>query len=165
LADYFGYDFRVGVGGLLGRTVPGDVGLDDDHILAADEAADAAQVFESSLNERARFPTLNYCDFRVLGVGGDAMVAAGLLGMGGDRTEAVLTEPDSSGGCGGRGTTYAENLEHGLATGEGGRSLFQVRLRFGLLCHRGLPVEDACWGGGFPPLRRKNARMGHPALL
>jgi hypothetical protein len=45
------------------------------------------------------------------------MVTAGLLGVGGGRMEAVLTEPDGSGGSGCRGTAYAKDLEHGLATG------------------------------------------------
>ena len=53
LAHHLGNDFWIGVGGLLRRAIPGDVGLDDHHILAADEAADAAQIFQA-LSEPAR---------------------------------------------------------------------------------------------------------------
>ena len=60
LADDFGDDFGVGVGGLLRGAVPGDVGLDDDNVLTADEAADAAEIVESALNEGAGFAALDY---------------------------------------------------------------------------------------------------------
>src|SRR5665213_124768 len=46
LTDDLGDDFGIGVGGLLQGAIPGDVGLENHHILAADEAADAAQVFK-----------------------------------------------------------------------------------------------------------------------
>ena len=96
LADDLGDDFGVGVGGLLRGAVPGDVGLEHDHVLAADEAADAAQVFESALNEGARFAALHTVMLRAAWDRRSprAMVAAGLLGVSRDRAEAVLAEPD-----------------------------------------------------------------------
>jgi hypothetical protein len=72
---------------------------------------------KSSLDEGAGFAALDYRYFWELRIGCRAMVTAGLLGVGGGRMEAVLTEPDGSGGSGCRGTAYAKDLEHGLATG------------------------------------------------
>ncbi len=60
LAHHLGDHFGIGVGGLLRRAVPGNVGLDDHHILAADEAADAAQILQRPLHQRARLPALNH---------------------------------------------------------------------------------------------------------
>ena len=68
LANDFGDYFGVSVGGLLGGAVPGDVGLDNDDILAADEALDAAEVGEGALDEGARFAALDDGEMRELGI-------------------------------------------------------------------------------------------------
>src|ERR1017187_5104249 len=96
-------DFGVGVGGLLRGAVPGDVGLEDDNILAADEAADSTQIFERALNQGARFAVLDNGDVREFGIGPaligyDTMVTAGLLSLGWGRAEAVFAEPDGGAG-------------------------------------------------------------------
>jgi hypothetical protein len=105
LADDLGHYFRIGVGGLLRSAVPRDVGLENDYILATDEAADAAQVSECALDQSARFTGLRHWvlvgwvigdrqvgqlrAFHVL-IGLHAMVAAGLLSACWGRAEAVL---------------------------------------------------------------------------
>ena len=58
LAHDFGNELRIGVGGLLGRAIPCDVGLDDDDILARDESAHAAEILKSLLHQGARLAGL-----------------------------------------------------------------------------------------------------------
>ena len=99
LADDFSDDFRVGVGGLLRGAVPGDVGLEDDDVLPADEAADSAEVGEGTLDKGAGFASLDHGQVGQLDAGcaltgDDAVVAAGLLRLGGDGAEAVPAEPN-----------------------------------------------------------------------
>jgi hypothetical protein len=146
LAHYLGDHVGIGVGGLVRGAVPGDVGLDDNHILAADEAPDAAQVFKRPLNQGARFAglsgwapcsrrggfvggVLNHGEMRELGIGSPlrrTMVAARLLGLLRDRTETVLAEPDARGRRARGRAAHAQQLQQSLAAREARR----VRLLF-----------------------------------
>ena len=74
----------------------------------------------------------------------DAMVAAGLLGMGGDRTEAVLTEPDSPA----RGTrcysAHTQQLQHRFAPRHAlRRAHCFFRLAFGFPGHDISPAQTS----------------------
>jgi hypothetical protein len=118
LANDLGDNFGVGVGGLLRGAVPGNVGLENDNVLATDKAADATQVFESALDKSAGFAALDDCDVGELGIGGHAMVAAALFGKGRNGPEAALIEPYGR-AC--RARCYAsraQQLQHGLAARE-----------------------------------------------
>ena len=123
LADDLGDHFRVGVGGLLRGAVPGDVGLDDHDVLAADEALHAAKIRESTLHEGARFAALDHGQVRKLWgaaalTGAYAMVAPRLLGQRRNGPEAVPAEPDGS-RAGARGhAAHAQQLQHRLAAGQ-----------------------------------------------
>ncbi len=149
LSHHFGDQFRIGVGGLLGRAIPGDVGLDDNDILSRDESAHAAEVFKSLLHERAglaglrhRVGRIGYCatvSFGHSGIGCDAMIFAGLFGMRRNGPRAALTEPEArrlrrQRRCRPRAATAA-----GFAAREAGRlrgagcALFAVSSAIGLL--------------------------------
>ncbi len=54
MPHHFGHEFRIGIGGLLGGTIPGNIGLDNHNILSAHKTANAAKIFESMLNKRPR---------------------------------------------------------------------------------------------------------------
>ena len=127
LANDFGNEFRIGVGSLLGRAIPGDVGLDDHDVLSCDESAHAAEIFESLLDECARLSGLRAVSFhrilrhgemRPLLVCGDAMISAPLLGGSAHRALAALTEPDTSSCSAGRDASNAQKLQQGLASSE-----------------------------------------------
>ena len=143
LAHHLGDNVGIGVGGLLRSAVPGDVGLDDDHVLAADEAANAAEIFERLSHERVRLAVLDHGEMRplqTLRIGRDAMVAARLLGLRRLRTEAVLAEPDGRARSSCRHTAHAQQLQQSLAAREALRgALHLFRLAIGFRGHGNPP--------------------------
>jgi hypothetical protein len=88
------------------------------------------------MNQLTRLSTLNNGQMGELGIVGDAMVAAGLLGARRNRTEAVLAEPHAGSCSAGSHAAHAQQLQHGL-TARQARSLglFLVRLPFGFPGH------------------------------
>ena len=66
LAHHLRHHFRIGGGSLVWSAIPGDVGLDHHHVLAADETANAAQILEGFLNQRARLPALDNRNLRAV---------------------------------------------------------------------------------------------------
>ncbi len=144
LAHNLGDDLGIGVGGLLRGAIPGDVGLENHHVLAADEAANAAQVFEGPLHQGARFSTLHDGHLRQLRIGGGAMVTAGLLGEGRDRAETVFAQPYARSPRAGSYTSHAKQLQHGLAARKNRRlGLFLVRRTIGFPGHGHPPGQTS----------------------
>jgi hypothetical protein len=61
LANQFRNDLGIGVGGLFGRAVPGDVWLHDDNVGARNEALYAAHFLERAPNQQIRFAARDCC--------------------------------------------------------------------------------------------------------
>jgi hypothetical protein len=127
LANDFGDEVRIGVGSLLRRAIPRDVRLDDYDVLASDESADPAEIFESLLDQSARFSGLWTATIhrilrdgkvRPLLIGSDAMIFARLLGRCGRRAMAPFAEPDARPCHAGRDTPNAQKLQQSLAPRE-----------------------------------------------
>ena len=64
MADQFCNDLGIGVGGLFGSAIPGDVWLDDDDVGARNEALDAAHFLKRTANELLRLAAGNHGKLR-----------------------------------------------------------------------------------------------------
>jgi len=106
---------RIGVGGLLDGAVPGNVGLDDHHVAARDEAANAAQFLDCAPRQQRGIVALNHYHFGQSRIRRNLKIRA-YRSYGRRRgPPAALAQPRAESGRGGGNPTQAKQLNHGFA--------------------------------------------------